>query len=340
MSKKLTYVLITHTALHKARTGNILARLLSRSGLDLLAGRILNPSNKLSEGLAASFSSQTLTADYLRDKMTGAHTLALLFYGDDAVAKIASIVGDDETMNGRGETLRDSYGDLVRKGNEVVYFEPGVIAPLNEEQSVKGLSLLAEFSETDGGILDASESFPAGTPLEKTLVLIKPDNFHFPNMRPGGVMDLFARTGLALVGFKVHHMSVAQAKEFYGPVLDVLVAKLPDGHAHWESIISFMAGARPSECPEEHHALPGSKCCIALIYQGIDAVAKIREALGATNPEKACHGTIRKEFGQDIMVNAAHASDALESVVRETAIINIDENNFKSVILSKVDFEK
>ena len=61
---------------------------------------------------------------------------------------------------------------------------------------------------------------------EKTLVLIKPDNFKFPNLRPGGVIEVFSRTGLYIVGFKVHRMSVAQAKEFYGPVLPVLEEKL------------------------------------------------------------------------------------------------------------------
>jgi hypothetical protein len=39
-------------------------------------------------------------------------------------------------------------------------------------------------------------------------VLIKPDNFRFPNARPGGVIDLFSRTGLYIIAFKVHRMSV------------------------------------------------------------------------------------------------------------------------------------
>ena len=148
------------------------------------------------------------------------------------------------------------------------------------------------------------------------------------------MIDLFARTGLALVGFKPFHLSVAQGEEFYGPVLDFLVEKLPDGRAQWESIVAFMAGKRPSECSAEEKTLPGTQPCVALIYQGPGAVAKIRAALGPTNPSQAPHGTIRKEFGTTIMINGAHASDSVENVARETGIIRIEENDFKTKVAS------
>jgi nucleoside diphosphate kinase len=249
--------------------------------------------------------------------------------GEDAAAKVAAIVGDDVSTGGRGETIRDTFGDSDASTG---YFEPGVIAPGSATEAAAGLALLAAASDAEGGILDASASFPAGTALEKTLVLIKPDNFAFANTRPGGVIDLLTRTGLALVGFKPFHMSVAQGEQFYGPVLDFLVEKLPDGRAQWESIIAFMSGKRPSDCSAEEKELPGSQPCIALIYQGPDAVAKIRSALGPTNPANAPHGTIRKEFGTTIMINGAHASDSVENVARETGIIRLEENDFKTKI--------
>src|SRR6185295_4226329 len=59
-------------------------------------------------------------------------------------------------------------------------------------------------------------------------VLIKPENFQFPSGRPGNVIDFFSRTGLFIVGIKLHRMSVAQAQEFYGPVREVLRSKLKD----------------------------------------------------------------------------------------------------------------
>jgi nucleoside diphosphate kinase len=61
-------------------------------------------------------------------------------------------------------------------------------------------------------------------------------------------------------------------------------------------------------------------------------VRKIREVLGPTDPAKAPPGSIRKEFGQTIMVNAAHASDSPENAKREMGIIQVGENNFKALI--------
>jgi nucleoside diphosphate kinase len=330
MADQLSYAFITPAALHKGRTGGILGRLISRSGLELHTGRIFAPSAKLLSELAATLSGQPKTVAYLKALPAGSQSLVLVLKGEDAVAKVASIVGNDSSMGGRGETLRDTFGDLVEENGKMVYFEPGVIAPANGAEAVAGLKLLAEASDAEGGILDAASSFAGAT--EKTLVLIKPDNFAYPNTRPGGVIDLFARTGLALVGFKPFHMSVAQGEEFYGPVLEFLVEKLPDGRAQWESIVAFMSGKRPSECTPEEKSLPGSQPCVALIYQGPNAVAKIREALGSTNPANAAHGTIRKEFGTTIMINGAHASDSVENVARETGIIRLEENDFKAKI--------
>ncbi len=165
-------------------------------------------------------------------------------------------------------------------------------------------------------------------------MLIKPDNFRFPNLRPGGVIEVFSRSGLYIIGFKVHRMSVAQAEEFYGPVLPVLEQKLgpASGRDNWESIVEFMAGRKPSECPSDKRDTAGTEKSIAIVYQGVDAVRKIRDVLGPTDPAKAPPGSIRKEFGQTIMINAAHASDSAENAKREMAIVQIDENNFKPLI--------
>ena len=51
-----------------------------------------------------------------------------------------------------------------------------------------------------------------------------------------------------------------------------------------------------------------------------------------TDPSKAPPGSIRREFGQNIMVNAAHASDSEESARRELGIVKVGENNFLQVI--------
>src|SRR5439155_4356977 len=82
-----------------------------------------------------------------------------------------------------------------------------------------------KYSDTDGGILENVVGYPPGEKGQRTLVLIKPENFRFPSGRPGNVIDFFSRTGLFIVGIKLHRMSVSQAVEFYGPVREVLRTK-------------------------------------------------------------------------------------------------------------------
>jgi nucleoside diphosphate kinase len=77
---------------------------------------------------------------------------------------------------------------------------------------------------------------------------------------------------------------------------------------------------------------PGTEKCIALVYEGPDAVGKIRDVLGPTDPSKAPPGSIRREFGQTIMVNAAHASDSEDNAKREIGIVNVAENTFRKVV--------
>jgi nucleoside diphosphate kinase len=93
-----------------------------------------------------------------------------------------------------------------------------------------------------------------------------------------------------------------------------------------------MSGRAPSECLPGELNKPGSEKCIALVYEGVGAVAKIRDVLGPTDPSKAPPGSIRREFGQTIMVNAAHASDSEENARREMGIVNVGENLFRQVV--------
>ena len=128
-----------------------------------------------------------------------------------------------------GETIRDTYGDIVLdETGQVRYFEPAVLAAPNVDEAKVKLRLWARFSDSDGGLLENTIAYPAGEVPQRTLVLIKPDNFRFPTGRPGNVIDFFSRTGLYIVGIKVHRMSVAEASEFYGPVREVLRTRLKD----------------------------------------------------------------------------------------------------------------
>lgn len=347
---ELSYAIITPYSMRKSRTGGIIARLISRTGLDLVAARIFAPSEALTKRYAETTvtesdprhrATQELIREYVLKNFTGElhgqrpRVLLLVFRGSDAVEKMHRTVGHIVHERTSGETVRDTYGDYIADENgKVIYFEPGVLAAFEPLAVERDLKLWADFSDSDGGVLDDIVRFPTGANIEKTLVLIKPDNFKFPNIRPGGVIEVFSRTGLYIVGFKVHRMSVGQAEAFYGPVLPVLRGKLGEakGREAWEDIVQFMAGGRPSDTLPEKRDLPGTEKCIAIVYQGEDAVRKVRDVLGPTDPAKAPPGSIRKEFGQTIMINAAHASDSVENAKREMDIVRVDENNLKPLI--------
>src|SRR6058998_3375268 len=276
-NEQLAYAAVTPYSMRKSRTGGIVGRLISRTGLDLVGGRMFAPSTELAKRFAETIVTETdashratqeLIRDYVLRNFTGVingqrpRVLFLIFRGPEAVEKIRRTVGHIVHERTSGETIRDTYGDYITDDSgKVTYFEPGVLAAFDPKAVQHDLKLWAKFSDRDGGILDHSVRFPANAQVEKTLVLIKPDNFKFPNLRPGGVIEVFSKSGLSIIGFKVHCMSVAQAEEFYGPVLPVLENKLgaKSGRANWESIVEFMAGLKPSECPPKEHDAPGTE---------------------------------------------------------------------------------
>ncbi len=350
-AEELSYVILTPYSMRKSRTGGIISRLISRTGLDLVSARMFAPSQELVQRYADTIVTETdprhrATQEQLRTYVSSnfsgtvngqrPRVMLLVFRGPDAVRKTLETVGHIVNERTSGETIRDTFGDYITDASgNVSYFEPAVLTAIDAAEVEEDLKLWSEFSDIDGGILDKVVSHPSGANIEKTLVLIKPDNFKFPNVRPGGVIDVFSQTGLSIIGFKVHRMSVAQAEEFYGPVLPVLEEKLgAKGRGAWEDVVEFMSGGRPSATSGEKRSAPGTEKCIAIVYQGEDAVRKIREVLGPTDPSKAPPGSIRKEFGQSIMVNAAHASDSAENAKREMGIIQVDENNLKPLIES------
>lgn len=383
MSQQLAYVIVTPYSLAKSRTGGILSRLISRTGLDLVAARMFAPGPELVQKYSEAIVSandpqdrqiQELIRDYILknlspDGKTGRRrrVMMLLFKGEDAVRKVRSVVGNLGPDRRVGESIRDTYGDLIYDDNGTVrYFEPAVLAAPTVEEANAKLKLWAQYSDSDGGLLENTIAYHPGEAPQRTLVLIKPDNFRFPTGRPGNVIDFFSRTGLYIVAIKVLRLSVADAMEFYGPVREVLRTKLKDvvaakakvalekelgfaipadtekqlgeiispvfGDNQFENIVRFMAGRAPSEVPVAEQTQPGSEKCIALIYEGVGAVTKIRDVLGPTDPSKAPPGSIRREFGQNIMVNAAHASDSPESATREFGIVKPAENNFRRVV--------
>jgi len=307
---------------------------------------------------------------FRRDNTLGItnRTLLLLFEGEDAIARIRESVGSLSSVQDQGNTVRGTYGDFIGyTTGEMKHFEPAVFIGTDHD-AIKGeLKLFAKYADSDGGVLEHVVHFDEDKEPETTLVMLKPDNFKLGSSRPGNIIDMFSRTGLCIVGAKLFRMSVAQAEEFYGPLRTLFIEKLKtgvaervaerlrdafdfpitddtadavadllkDGNAECEfnRIVSYMSGGNPYDVTDpEEKKKPGTSKCLALLYRGIDAFEKIRTCLGSTNPEDAAPGTVRSVYGDDLMKNGAHASDAPESAERERKIIGLWENGQPSDI--------
>ena len=382
MKNELSYVLVTPYTISKSRTGGVVARLLSRSSLELVGAQIFLPDEKFAQGYAEMLrkrspdDSVALLADYVQQNIAPSdrphRSLLLLFRGENPCEKLTAVCGNMYTQHVKvhalqGETVRDTYADLIFSENnpeKVKYFEPAVLTPGSQEEANEDLQFIANFLDNKENIVK-NITHPDPSVIEQTLVIIKPDNWANSSARPGSVIDMFSRTGLRIVGIKVHHFSLAEAMEFYGPVEAILQKKLAPvfgrkakelleekfnltlneetatalnasfgaeyAKDQFAQIVEFMCGKRPGDCSGGEADKPGSVKCMILIYEGENAVAKIRDVLGATNPDEALEGTIRREFGSNVMVNTAHASDSAESFIREKGIVKADKNSFASI---------
>jgi nucleoside diphosphate kinase len=291
----------------------------------------------------------------------------LLVEGENAVERLRENVVGSIIRQTVGETIRDTYGDLIRNhDDQVVYFEPAVLIGRTPQEARRHIDIWVRHSERDSGVLYDTVAYEPGARVEHTFVMIKPDTFGQSRTRPGAVIDLFSKTGLCIIAAKVTHMSVAQAVEFYAPVREVfydkfrgrvrehvlaalegafecplpvdgveqLVQELRKPYADHEfgKIVQFMTGKNPWETPRDQWDNEGTSTCLALVYQGDLAVSRIREQLGSTDPSKAALTTVRKEFGRDVMVNTAHASDSRENAEREIGIVSMERNDLPAIV--------
>src|SRR6266566_2312335 len=187
MAQQLAYVIITPYSLHKSRTGGILSRLITRTGLEMVGARMFAPSAELVQKYSEAIVSandpqdrriQELIYQYILqnlapDPKTGRRRrlMMLLFKGEDAVRRTRSVIGNISPDRRGGETIRDTYGDLIIDENgQVRYFEPAVLAaPTPDEAQVK-LRLWAQYSDADGGVLENVIAYQPGETPQRTLV--------------------------------------------------------------------------------------------------------------------------------------------------------------------------
>jgi len=128
--------------------------------------------------------------------------------------------------------------------------------------------------------------------LERTFSIIKPDATR--RNLTGKIVAKFEEAGLRVVASKRIQMTQAQAETFYG---------VHKERPFFNDLCSFMT----------------SGPIVVQVLEGENAIAKNREIMGATNPEQADEGTIRKDFAESIEANSVHGSDAPETAAVEIA---------------------
>jgi len=126
--------------------------------------------------------------------------------------------------------------------------------------------------------------------MERTLSIVKPDGVK-KNLI-GELIKRFEQKGLRIAALKMLRMSVDDAKGFY-----IVHKERP----FYDSLSGFM-----SEGP-----------IVVVVVEGENAISKVRELMGATNPKDAAPGTIRADFASDIEHNIVHGSDSKESASYE-----------------------
>lgn len=129
--------------------------------------------------------------------------------------------------------------------------------------------------------------------MEKTLVLVKPDGVQRGLM--GEVITRLERRGLRLVAAKFMAVSTELAETHYS---------IHIGKPFYESLIRYITSAP----------------VMAMVWEGPDAVAAVRQTMGATRPLEAAPGTLRHDFALQIGRNLTHASDTPENGEKEVAL--------------------
>jgi nucleoside-diphosphate kinase len=128
--------------------------------------------------------------------------------------------------------------------------------------------------------------------MQRTLVIFKPDCM--AQRHVGNVLNRFESAGFEVVGCKMVRLTPVLLREHYAHV-----ASLP----FYPEIEAFMS----------------SRPVIIMALQGENIVQKVRDLLGPTDSRKAAKGTIRGDFGTEMMKNVVHASDTVENAKTELA---------------------
>jgi nucleoside-diphosphate kinase len=126
----------------------------------------------------------------------------------------------------------------------------------------------------------------------KTFAIIKPDAVAAGNA--GAITTMIEKAGFKIKGLRLQHLTLKEAEGFYA---------VHKGKGFFDELVAFM-----TEAP-----------VVLLALEKENAVQSWRDLMGATNPDKAAEGTVRKLYGASIGRNASHGSDSDENAAIELA---------------------
>ena len=126
--------------------------------------------------------------------------------------------------------------------------------------------------------------------IQQTLSIIKPDATKRNLI--GRILSKLESSGLKIIAQKKLQLTELQAKQFY---------KVHEERPFYNDLVKFMI----------------SGPVVVQVLEGENAVIKNRQVMGATNPEEAEEGTIRKEFAESLEANSVHGSDSIENAHQE-----------------------
>jgi len=126
--------------------------------------------------------------------------------------------------------------------------------------------------------------------MQKTLSIVKPDGVN-KNL-VGEVIKRFESAGLRVAALKMVHLTKKQAEGFYA---------VHRQRPFFDSLTTFMC----------------SGPIVPMVLEGNNAIKKVRDIMGATNPKDAAAGTIRKDFADSIESNIVHGSDGADTAAFE-----------------------
>ena len=129
--------------------------------------------------------------------------------------------------------------------------------------------------------------------MERTLVLVKPDGVQRGLI--GEVISRLERRGLRLVAAKFMNVSRQLAETHYA---------IHKGKPFYDGLIAYITSAP----------------VMAMVWEGPNAVAAVRQTMGATRPTEAAPGTIRHDFALEVGRNLTHASDEPSNAEKEVAL--------------------